>query len=126
MAICPVFFFVAHELLGNHFQSDSITGAPKLPNRPWISERAALETSCATRGHLPRRIIIEIGALTDPDRDDYTRFLPTDPWASLPDGAPWPNLADGVRHFVSLSLLFFWDQNHYIYIHHTTQLLSNY
>eukprot|EP00438_Fugacium_kawagutii_P029223 Skav229558 [mRNA] locus=scaffold568:410830:412038:+ [translate_table: standard] len=36
-----------------------------------------------------QRIIIEIGALTDPDRDDYTRFLPTDPWASLPDGAAW-------------------------------------
>ena len=32
------------------------------------------------------RIIIEIGALTDPDRDDYTRFLPTDPGSSLPDG----------------------------------------
>ena len=37
----------------------------------------------------PRRIIIEIGALTDPDRDDYTRFLPTDSGSSLPDGVPW-------------------------------------
>ncbi|CAK9103503.1 4 [Durusdinium trenchii] len=31
-------------------------------------------------------IIIEIGALTDPDRDEYTRFLPPDLGSTLPDG----------------------------------------
>lgn len=35
-----------------------------------------------------RNIIIEIGALTDPDRDEYTRFLPPDLGSTLPDGVP--------------------------------------
>ena len=50
-----------------------------------------------------RRIIIEIGALTDPDRDDYTRFLPTEASASLPDGVRYPAQP---RHVICFNLMY--------------------